>query len=44
MLAEYPELLIRPLKINVEYERLFRPIQVSPQTVGTYTGFLRCVR
>jgi len=41
MLAEYPELLIRPLKTNAGYERLFRPIQLGPQITGTYTGFLK---
>jgi hypothetical protein len=39
MLAESPELLIRPLKTNVGYERLFRPIRLPPQTTGTYLGF-----
>jgi hypothetical protein len=39
MLAEYPELLIRPLKTNVGYERLSRPIQLAPQTTETYLGF-----
>jgi hypothetical protein len=39
MLAEYPELLIRPLKPNAGYERLFRPIQLAPQITGTYIGF-----
>jgi hypothetical protein len=39
MLAEYPELLIRPLKTNVGYERWSRPIQLAPQTTETYLGF-----
>jgi hypothetical protein len=39
MPAEYPELLIPPLKTNVGYERLFRPIQLAPQITGTYLGF-----
>jgi hypothetical protein len=39
MLAEYPELSIRPLKTNVGYERLLRPIQLAPQTTETYLGF-----
>jgi len=41
MLAEYLELMIPPLKTNVGYERLFRPIQFGPQITGTYTGFLK---
>ena len=36
--------LIRPLKINAEYERLFRPIQLRPQITGSYTRFLSCGR
>jgi len=39
-----PARLIRPLKINVEYERLFRPIQLRPQITGSYTRFLSCGR
>ena len=44
MFAEYPELSILPLKINVEYERLSHPIQALPQITGSYTGFLSCGR
>ena len=44
MFAEYPAPLTRPLKINVEYERLSHPIQLQPQITGSYTGFLRCGR
>src|SRR6516165_10783528 len=35
-----PARLIRPLKINAEYEQLFRPIQLRPQITGSYTRFL----
>jgi len=44
MFAEYPAPLTRPLKINVEYERLSHPIQVPPQITGSYTEFLKCGR
>jgi len=44
MFAVYPAPLTRPLKINVEYERLSHPIQVQPQITGSYTGLLRCGR
>ena len=40
MFAEYPALLTRRLKINVEYERLFHPIRLPPQITGSYTKFL----
>jgi len=39
MLAEYPELSIRPLKTNAGFERLLRPIQLAPQTEETYLEF-----
>jgi hypothetical protein len=39
MLVEYPELSIRPLKTNVGYELLLRPIQLAPQTTGAYLEF-----
>ena|SRR5438046_644562 len=39
MLVEYPEPSIRPLKTNVGYERLLRPIQLAPQTEETYLEF-----
>jgi len=44
MFAEYPALLTRRLKINVEYERLFHPIRLPPQITGSYTRFLSCGR
>jgi hypothetical protein len=37
MFAEFPELLIPPLKTNVGYARLFRPIQFRPQITESYT-------
>ena len=36
--------LTRPLKINAEYERLFRPIQFRQQTRESYTKLLKCGR
>jgi hypothetical protein len=44
MFAEYPAPLTRPLKINVEYERLSHLMQVLPQITGSYTGSLSCGR
>jgi hypothetical protein len=44
MFAEYPAPLTRLLRINVEYERLSRPIPVLPQIAGSYTRFLSCGR
>src|SRR5215831_13984491 len=44
MFAEYPELSILQLKINVESEQLCHPILFPPQIRGNYTKFLSCGR
>ena len=44
MFAEYPELSILQLKINVESEQLCHPILFPPQITGNYTKFLSCGR
>ncbi len=43
-IADYPARLIRPLRTNVGFARLFHPTQVLRQITGSYTEFLRCGR
>lgn len=38
MFVELPEPLTRPLQINVEYERLYHPIQLPPEITERIQG------